>query len=78
MPKYQFIVGVSLGALEGNLNQIAADAPNLKLNQVFFAQGTGFVAVVEHSACEREKAALAATPQVAGESPTPRKSQKKS
>jgi hypothetical protein len=47
MTKYQFIVGVSLAALEEQVNRIVRDEPEIKLNQVFYAQGTGFVAVLE-------------------------------
>jgi len=47
MAKYQFIVGVSLAALEEQVNRIVSEEPKIKLNQVFYAQGTGFVAVVE-------------------------------
>lgn len=48
MSRYQFIVGATLTALERDLNRIADDDPDLELRQVLLAQGTGFVAVVEH------------------------------
>jgi hypothetical protein len=53
MPKYQFIVGVSLAALEADLNRIVQEEPSLKLHQVMYAPGTGFVAVLEHVEVER-------------------------
>ena len=49
MPRYQFLVGVSLTALEEELNRMVSGEPSLKLHQVLYIQGTGFVAVVEHS-----------------------------
>jgi hypothetical protein len=49
MPKYQFVVGVSLAALEADLNRIVQEEPSLKLHQIMYAQGTGFVAVVERA-----------------------------
>ncbi|GEM_PF-7026923 len=49
MLRYQFIVGVSLPALEENLNRIAVSEPSLKLIQIMYVHGTGFVAVVERS-----------------------------
>jgi hypothetical protein len=48
MLRYQFIVGVTLSALEEELNQVVNNEHSAKLNQVFYAQGIGFVAVVEH------------------------------
>ena len=48
MQRYVFVVGVSLAALEAELNRIVEDDRSLSLKQVFFAQGTGFVGVVEH------------------------------
>ncbi len=47
MRRYQFIVGVSLAALEAELNRIANDEDFVELRQVFYVQGTGFVAAVE-------------------------------
>ena len=49
MPRYQFVVGVSTAALEEELNRLVIDEPCLKLIQVVYAMGTGFVAVVEHT-----------------------------
>jgi hypothetical protein len=49
MRRYQFVVGVSLSALEETLNRLVSQEPGLKLNQVFYAHGTGFVAAVERS-----------------------------
>lgn len=49
MPRYQFITGVSLVALEEELNRVTSNEPSLELKQVFYAQGTGFVALIEHS-----------------------------
>jgi hypothetical protein len=45
-PKYHFVVGVSLTALETALNELDDE---LELRQVLYAQGTGFVAVMERS-----------------------------
>jgi hypothetical protein len=49
MRKYQFVVGVSLPALEEALNRIAEGEHSVSLNQVLHAPGTGFVAVLEHA-----------------------------
>jgi hypothetical protein len=51
MRKYQFIVGVSLSALEEEVNRVVNDEQSAKLNQVFYAQGTGFVGVIERPEC---------------------------
>lgn len=48
MSRYKFIVGVTLAALEEELNRIVAKDPRTKLIQVFYAQGAGYVAVVEY------------------------------
>ncbi|WP_159085602.1 hypothetical protein [Burkholderia sp. MSMB0856] len=48
--KYQFVTGATLVALEDRVNQLIDEHPNLTLKQVLFAQGTGFVAVLERSA----------------------------
>ena len=47
MQRYQFLVGVSVPALEEEVNRIVNDERSAKLNQVFYAPGTGFVGVVE-------------------------------
>ncbi len=52
MQRYQFIVGVSLPALEEEVNRIVNDELFAKLNQVFYAPGTGFVGIVERPARE--------------------------
>jgi hypothetical protein len=49
MRRYQFVVGVSLSALEAELSQIMNNEPGLVLREFTYAQGTGFVAVVERS-----------------------------
>ncbi|RQV33866.1 hypothetical protein [Burkholderia cenocepacia] len=48
--KYHFVTGPTLVALEDLVNQLIDENPNLTLKQVLFAQGTGFVAVLEQSA----------------------------
>lgn len=48
--KYQFVTGATLVALEDRVNQLTHEHPNMTLKQVLFAQGTGFVAVLERSA----------------------------
>jgi len=48
MRKYQFVVGVSLPVLEDEVDRLVQDEPGLKLIQVLYAAGSGFVAVVEH------------------------------
>ena len=45
-PKFRFVVGVSIPTLEAELNSLDDD---FELRQVFYAQGTGFVAVLERS-----------------------------
>jgi hypothetical protein len=58
MRRYQFVVGVSLAALDEELDRTAGDDPSIALAQVFYAAGTGFVAVLERrgdsSRAERE------------------------
>ena len=49
MRKYLFVVGVSLPQLEEEVNRLVNDEPSLKLIQVIYAAGTGFVGIVEHS-----------------------------
>ncbi|MGF6851683.1 hypothetical protein [Paraburkholderia sp. CI3] len=48
--KYQFVTGATLAALEDRVHQLIDEQSNLVLKQVLFAQGTGFVAVLERSA----------------------------
>ncbi|RQZ07983.1 hypothetical protein DIE15_33415 [Burkholderia sp. Bp9031] len=48
--KYQFVTGATLVALEDRVNQLIDEHPDLTLKQVLFAQGTGFVAVLERPA----------------------------
>lgn len=45
--RYRFIVGVTLAALEDDVNRVVHDDPRLCLFQVFYATGTGFVGVLE-------------------------------
>ena len=45
--RYQFVVSVSLAALEEDLNRAVGDDPSIALVQVFYAAGTGFIAVLE-------------------------------
>jgi len=47
MPRYHFVVGVTLGALDVEVNRITADRA-VTLNQVLYAHGTGFVGVLEY------------------------------
>ncbi len=49
MQRYQFVVGVSLSALDAELNRIVKEDPCLVLRGFTYAQGTGFVAVMERS-----------------------------
>lgn len=51
-PRFQFVVGVSLPVLEKELNEVDAE---LELRQIFYAQGAGFVAVLEHPAPDRPR-----------------------
>lgn len=48
--KYQFVVGVNLATLETDVNRLVAERPGMKLNQVLYVQGTGFIGVMEHAA----------------------------
>jgi hypothetical protein len=45
--RYRFIVGVSLAALDDELDRVAGEDEEVALAQVFYAPGTGFVAVLE-------------------------------
>jgi hypothetical protein len=47
LQKYLFVVGVSLASLEEELNRAAEQEEDLELKQVFYAQGSGFVAILE-------------------------------
>jgi hypothetical protein len=49
MRKYQFVVGVSLAALEEEVNRLVSEEPGLRLIQVLQVMGSGLVAVVEHA-----------------------------
>ena len=49
MDKYQFIVGMSVPALEVEINRLVSGDTDLHLRQVLFAQGTGFIAIVERT-----------------------------
>ncbi|MBV8048782.1 MAG: hypothetical protein JO171_16655 [Paludibacterium sp.] len=44
--RYRFVTGITLTALETQVNLLARHEP-LALKQVLFATGTGFVAVME-------------------------------
>lgn len=46
MKKYKFIVGVSILALDEDLNRFLQDSPEHEVFEIFYAQGTGFVAVL--------------------------------
>lgn len=48
MRRYQFVVGMTISALEDELNRIMNDDPSTKLIQVLYAQGTGFIGIIEH------------------------------
>jgi hypothetical protein len=47
MRRYQFVPGVSLGALEEEVNRLVNEEPSLKLIQVLQVMGSGLVAVME-------------------------------
>lgn len=53
MKKYKSIVGVSILALEEELNTFVSGSPEHEVVQIFYAQGTGFVAVL---ACDERDA----------------------
>ena len=70
MLKYQFVVGVSLAALEQEVKRLVNDEPALKLIQVLYAVGSGFVAIMERSAASGEpRQEPAAEPVAVGKSP---------
>lgn len=74
--KYRFVVGVSLAALEQDLNRMVEDESVFELRQVLYAQGTGFIAVIEHA--DKDTEHLAETTGKTGEiKKTPRKLPKK-
>ncbi len=54
--RYRFIVAVSLSALEEEVNRVAEAEPCLKLNQVLYVMGSGYVAVMERSEYSGEAA----------------------
>lgn len=45
--RYRFIAAATLYALEEELDRLVGDEPGLKLIQVLYAAGTGFVGVIE-------------------------------
>jgi len=57
--KYRFVVGVNLVTLEADVNRLASDSPCLKLNQLLYVQGTGFIGVMENEAGETAAADVA-------------------
>jgi hypothetical protein len=70
MRKYQFVVGVSLAALEEEVNRLVNDEPALRLIQVLYAVGSGFVAIMERSAASGEpRQEPVAVPVATGKSP---------
>ena len=77
MRRYQFVVGVSLAALEEDLERTAGDDVSIALVQVFYAVGTGFVAVLERrgraSRPEREDSEDAASGTIAPATPRKRR-----
>jgi hypothetical protein len=46
-PRYRFVTGVSLAALELELNRQAEHNAHMELKQVLHAPGAGFVAILE-------------------------------
>jgi hypothetical protein len=46
MRQYQFVTGISLALLQDEVNRLAADHPDLTLNQVLHVPAHGFVAVL--------------------------------
>lgn len=54
--RYRFLVGVTLAALEDDLNQVVTADPSLAVVQVFYAAGTGYVALVERRPRHHEAA----------------------
>jgi hypothetical protein len=47
MRQYQFVTGISLALLQDEVNRLAADHPDLTLNQVLLVPAHGFVAVLQ-------------------------------
>lgn len=50
MNNCKLLIGVTLAALEGKINAIFAEDESAQLVDVFFAQGTGFVAAMVRDA----------------------------
>ena len=46
MRQYQFVTRISLALLQDEVNRLAADDPDLMLNQVLLVPAHGFVAVL--------------------------------
>jgi hypothetical protein len=75
MSRYRFIVGVSVAALESEVNRLVEDDPGLNLKQVFLAPGTGFVAVLED--CEGAERGVASGDHAAQKPQTPLNAEKR-
>lgn len=60
--KYRFIAAATLYALEEELDRLVREEPGLKLIQVLYAAGTGFVGVIERHDCAGSPAHDAAHP----------------
>jgi len=47
MRQYQFVIGISLALLQDEVNRLAAESPELTLNQILHVPGQGFVGIIE-------------------------------
>jgi len=52
MTRYRLLLGVTYLALEDEINRMVSDDRSAKLVNAFFAQGTGFIGVLQHEGAE--------------------------
>jgi hypothetical protein len=55
MTRYKLLLGVTLPTLEEEINRMASDDSSAKLLDAFFAQGTGFIGVMEYEGAEEAR-----------------------
>jgi hypothetical protein len=48
MTRYKLLLGVTFVTLEAEINRMVSDDSSAKLITAFFAQGTGFIGVMEY------------------------------
>jgi hypothetical protein len=52
MTRYKLLLGVTYSTLEDEIDRMVSDDTSAKLLNAFFAQGTGFIGVMEYDRAE--------------------------